>query len=228
MREQAGGGSAQEVVLIWGAGGHGKVVADLVRATGRRVAGYADRDPAKQGMVVEPGGATVVISEVDFVGLLDSGAPLPCGANAVVLGLGDNDARLRAAGHASRRLAPALVHPSATVSPSVSLGAGTVIFAGAVVNAAAHIGTVVVINSCAVVEHDCDIGDGAHIAPGSVLTGGVHVGRSSLVGARAVVLPGINIGDDALVGAGAVVSGDVPAGAVVAGVPARVIKRRGT
>jgi len=61
-----------------------------------------------------------------------------------------------------------------------------------------------------------------------VLTGGVSVGQEALVGARAVVLPGITIGADALVGAGAVVAGDVPAGAVVAGVPARVLRQRAT
>lgn len=217
-----------ERILIWGAGGHGKVVADLVRAAGGTVAGYADRDPAKHGVVAEPGGGRVVISETDLLALLDAGGVLPCGATAVVLGLGDNGARLRAATHLGPRLAPALVHPAATVSPSATLGAGTVVFAGAVVNAAATVGSAVVINTGAIVEHDCVVGDGAHIAPGSVLTGGVHVGRSALVGARAVVLPGISIADDALVGAGAVVAGDVPAGAVVAGVPARVIKRRGT
>ncbi|HXE60068.1 MAG TPA: acetyltransferase [Gemmatimonadaceae bacterium] len=218
----------REVVLIWGAGGHGKVVADLVRSAGHSVAGYADLDQGKQSAQVEPGGAKVVISQADLVQLLDQGGALPCRATQVVLGLGDNDARMRAASRAGRALMQPLVHPAATVSESAKLGAGTVVFAGAVVNAAATIGIGVVINSAAVVEHDCTIGDGAHIAPGAVLTGGVSVGRGTLVGARAVVLPGIAIGDDAMVGAGAVVTGDVPAGAVVAGVPARVLRQRAT
>ena len=215
-------------VLIWGAGGHGKVVADLVRATGHRVVGYADRDAGKRGTIAEPGGATVVITETALLDVLRDGAHLPCGATLVALGMGDNDARLEAAHRAGRSLVPALVHPAATVSPSVRLGAGTVVFPGAVINAAAVIGSAVVINSGAVVEHDCSIGDGAHIAPGSVLTGGVRVGRASLIGARAVLLPGISIASGAVVGAGAVVTGDVAAGAAVAGVPARVIKQRGT
>ncbi|MGH7635229.1 MAG: acetyltransferase [Gemmatimonadaceae bacterium] len=218
----------RELVLIWGAGGHGKVVADLVRMSGHAVAGYADLDRAKQGAVVEPGGATVVISEADLVQLLDQGHALPCRATAVALGLGDNEARLRAAQRAGRALMRALVHPAATVSESAQLGNGTVVFAGAVVNAAATIGAAVVINSGAVVEHDCSVGDGAHIAPGAVLTGGVSVGQGTLVGARAVVLPGIAIGADALVGAGAVVAGDVPSGVVAAGVPARVLRQRAT
>ena len=218
----------RELVLIWGAGGHGKVVADLVRCAGHSVAGYADLDQAKQGVVVEPGGATVVISQADLVQLLEQSGTLPCRATVVALGLGDNDARLHTARRAGSALMHALVHPAATVSESAQLGPGTVVFAGAVVNAAATIGAAVVINSAAVVEHDCNIGDGAHIAPGAVLTGGVSVGQRTLVGARAVVLPGIAIGADAVVGAGAVVAVDVPAGVVVAGVPARVLRQRAT
>ncbi len=222
----------RELVLIWGAGGHGKVVADLVRSTGHSVAGYADLDQGKHGVAVEPGGATVVISQADLVQLIEQGGTLPCRATAIALGLGDNDARLRIAQRiaqrAGRALMRALVHPAATVSESAQLGPGTVVFAGAVVNAAATIGTAVVINSAAVVEHDCSIGDGAHIAPGAVLTGGVSVGQGTLVGARAVVLPGIAIGANAVVGAGAVVAADVPAGVVVAGMPARVLRQRAT
>lgn len=218
----------RELVLIWGAGGHGKVVADLVRAAGHAVAGYADVDQAKWGAAVEPGGATVVISEADLVQLLDQGGSLPCRATAIALALGDNDTRLRSARRAARALMPALVHPAATVSESAQLGRGTVVFAGAVVNAAANIGSAAIINTSAVIEHDCTIGDGAHIAPGAVLTGGVNVGQATLVGARAVVLPGVTIEADALIGAGSVVAGDVKTGMVVAGVPARVLRQRPT
>lgn len=204
------------------------MVADLVRAAGHTVAGYADADQTKWGAVVEPGGATVVISEAALVQLLEQGSSLPCRATAIALALGDNESRLRTAKRAARALMPALVHPASTISESAQLGAGTVVFAGAIVNAAARIGCAAIINTAAIVEHDCTVGDGAHIAPGAVLTGGVSVGQASLVGARSVVLPGVTIEADVVVGAGAVVAGDVGAGMVVAGVPARVLRERAT
>ena len=216
-----------ERVLIWGGGGHGKVVADLVRATGREVAGFADRDAAKLGHVVEPGGGRVTLAEGDLCRALRSGAILPEGASAVALGMGDNAARLERARlvlDADHGVSlPPFVHPAATVSPSVTLGAGAVVFAGAIINAAARIGIAAVVNSGAIIEHDCVIGDGTHITPGATLTGGVRVGSTCLIGARAVLLPGVSVGDEAVVGAGAVVHRDVPAGACVAGVPARII-----
>jgi len=220
--------AAHESVLIWGAGGHGKVVADLARALGHDVVGWADRDAGKEGAAVERDGGTVVISEAGLLHALDAGTELPCGATVVALGIGDNTARVRCAERAGAVLAAALVHPAAAVSPSARLGRGTVVFAGAVVNAEAVLGDAVVVNSGAIVEHDCVVDTGAHIAPGAVLAGGVAVGRESLVGARAVVLPGVVVAAGALVGAGAVVARDVSAAAVVAGVPARIIRQRKT
>lgn len=215
-----------ERFLVWGAGGHGKVVADLVREAGHEVAGFADRDPVKEGEAVEPGGARVVLSEGSLLLLLTGHDAMPCGATAIALAVGENAARLRCLERLGAVPAPPLVHPRASVSRAARLGRGTVVFAGAVVNADAVLHEAVIVNSGAVVEHDCDVAAGAHIAPGAVLTGGVRVGRRALVGARAVVTPNVVVGDDALVGAGAVVVRDVPDGATVAGVPARTLRKR--
>jgi len=209
--------------LIWGGGGHGKVVADIIRASGCTVAGFADRDPAKLGTIVEPGGGTVVVSEADLLALFASSADLPSigGATTIALGIGDNVSRITSLRSASIISIPSLVHPSAVVSASSVLGRGTVVFPLAVINAASRVGEGVIVNSGAIIEHDCVVGDGAHIAPGSVLTGGVLVGARSTIGAGATVLPGVSVGCDALVGAGAVVTRDVPDHAVVAGNPAK-------
>lgn len=210
--------------LLWGGGGHGKVVADLVRAAGHVVVGACDADPAKLGKVIEPGGTVVRWDEQSVATQLAAHGTLPDGIDALALGVGDNRARQRIAESIPTQLLPGLVHPMAGVSPSVELGAGALVFASAVVNAAVRLELAAIINSAAVVEHDCRIGVGGHVSPGAVLAGGVSIGTRAWVGAGAVILPGLTVGDDAVVGAGAVVTKAVGRGIIVAGSPARPLK----
>jgi UDP-perosamine 4-acetyltransferase len=208
-------------LLVLGGGGHGKVVADVLRAAGHVLVGFADRRPELVGTVVEPGGGIVIATADELLAAIASGRELPGGADAVALGIGDNALRMQALDAVGAAAAPAIVHPSAVLSPSASLGAGTAVMPRVVVNAAARVGRGVILNSGAVVEHDCVVGDGAHVSPNATLTGNVRVGARSWVGAGAVVLPGVRVGDDARVGAGAVVTRAVTDGATVMGVPAR-------
>lgn len=213
-----------ERVLIWGGGGHGKVIADLVRALGHRVVGYVDADPARLGRVVEPGGAEVVLTEEQFLERVRHGGS-KLTVDAIALAVGENSARLACLRAAGELPFPALLHPAAVVSPSAQIGRGTVVLPRAVINAAARLGEGVIVNTSAIIEHDCVIGDGAHISPGAVLAGAVRVGTGSWVGAGAAVIQGVSIGANVIVGAGAVVLHDVPDGTTVAGVPARPIRQ---
>jgi sugar O-acyltransferase (sialic acid O-acetyltransferase NeuD family) len=215
-----------ERFLVWGAGGHGRVVADVVRAAGGRVAGFTDRDPALVGRPAVPGAPPVLLSDEELLRELAEDGPRAW--DALALGIGDNRARLDAFRQAPAGLWPALAHPSAVLSPSATVGAGTVVMPLAVLNANARTGSAVIVNTGAVVEHDCRVGDGAHLSPRCVLAGGARVGEGAWVGAGATVLPGISVGAWAVVGAGAVVVRDVPEGTVVAGVPARALRRAGT
>ncbi|MEM1349015.1 MAG: acetyltransferase [Myxococcota bacterium] len=208
-------------LLILGAGGHGRVVADVVRACGHVVAGYVDRDASKLHSVVEPGGAKVEVLQKD----LDPDA-LPHAVDALVHGVGANAARASLDELFYEWIAPALVHPSAIVSPSAAVGAGTVVMPRAVLHPSARVGRSVIVNTGAIIEHDCEVGDHAHLSPGAVLCGVVTVGPRAWVGAGAVVLPGVVLGQDVVVGAGAVVLRDVPAGATVVGNPARALKQQ--
>lgn len=209
-------------LLVWGSGGHGRVVADLVRVCGYRLAGYVDADPARVGQAVETGGR-VVVSEADFLAAVQ-GARAWGGAAGVALGIGDGAARAAALRSIPGLAAPALVHPSAVVSPSARLGRGTVVLPLAVVHVAAVLGDAVIVNSGAIVEHDCVLDEGVHVSPGASLAGAVRVGAGSWIGAGAVVIQGVKVGRGATVGAGTVVIRDVPDGVTVVGNPARVIR----
>jgi UDP-N-acetylbacillosamine N-acetyltransferase len=207
-------------IVILGGGGHGKVVADLVRACGHQVVGFVDRDASKLGREVEPGGARVLYTEDDFFETLEEERDF----DAVALAVGDNTARLRLYFELMGQVEmPPLIHPGAVVSPSADLGEATVAMAGVVVNAAAAVGRGVILNTACVVEHDCVVGDGAHVSPNATLAGTVSVGERAWIGAGAVVINNRTVGPDAIVGAGAVVIGDIDAGVTAVGTPAAAV-----
>lgn len=205
-------------VLVHGAGGHGKVVADVALCAGWDVCGFVDDSPAKKGQQVL---GLPIWSPGDVPAQLRSAH--------LVLGIGDNATRanaverLRAGGGS---VAPALVHPAATVGRGAQVGAGTVVMAHVVVNPDATVGEGCILNSACVIEHNCVVGAFAHVSPNAALGGAVRIGARVHVGLGAAVLPGVYIGEGARVGAGAVVVRDVAPGVTVVGVPARPVARR--
>lgn len=206
-------------VLIIGAGGHGRVVLDILRlAAENEPVGFIDADPSLAGTKV---GGLPVLGPVNLLGKLQRQ-----GVAAAVVAIGDNRTR---AGYAQAAIQAGLqlinaIHPSAVLSETVKLGRNIVIAAGAIVNPDAEIGDSAIINTAAVVEHECKIGPAVHICPGVLLAGRVTVGEGAMIGIGARILPCLSIGAGAIVGAGAVVIEDVPAWATVVGVPAKVIK----
>jgi UDP-perosamine 4-acetyltransferase len=200
-------------LLILGAGGHARAIADVALACGWAVAGFTDRAgvPRRPGVVGDDGEAEKLMR----AGLIE-GAIVGVG-NTALDRRAELFARLRHAGIA----APTLLHPRATMSPSSRLGAGAAVFPGAVLGAEVDVGDNVVIYSGTLLEHDCRVAAHAYLSPGVVLSGSVTVGEGAVLGAGAVVLPGVTIGARSLVAAGAVVTEDVAAGATVVGVPAR-------
>lgn len=200
-------------VLVLGAGGHAKVVADILCRQGIPVLGFLDDNPATWG-------ATRLGLPV-LGGIATYRAHMPSG---LILGIGDIAARravVERLGACARDLWCNAVHPHATVAHSVQLARGVAVMARAVVNPDAILGDHSVVNTGATVDHDCVIEAYAHIGPGAHLGGGIRVGIGALIGVGANITPWLTIGDDAIVGAGSVVIGDVPAHITVKGVPAR-------
>jgi sugar O-acyltransferase (sialic acid O-acetyltransferase NeuD family) len=209
-------------LVLWGAGGHGKVVLDVARAM-RQFGTISFIDDSCEESGREFCGCRV------FAASRYLQLPRSEDRSQFLVSIGRNEMRAAcfqsALGHG---LPPAtLVHPSAVISESARLEEGTVVMARVVINAGARIGKNCIVNTAAVVEHDCRVGDHVHLSPGVLLGGGVTVHSFAHVGIGAIALPGAEIGEGAVVGAGAVVLRSVPAGATVAGIPARVLPRTG-
>jgi UDP-perosamine 4-acetyltransferase len=204
-----------EQIIIFGSGGHAKVVIDAVEMSGaHQIAFLVDANPIRVGTRLKH---YQVRSEQE--GLSAGG----CGMLAFVA-IGNNQTRkciADRAKHSGFSLAT-VVHPGALKATDVTLGEGTLLMPGSVINACALIGTNTIINTGAIVEHDCRVGNNTHIAPRATLCGGVEVGDETLIGAGAIILPGVRVGARVLIGAGAVVLSDVPDDVTVKGMPARI------
>jgi sugar O-acyltransferase (sialic acid O-acetyltransferase NeuD family) len=203
-------------LLIVGAGGHGRVVADIAAsdAVWTEIAFLDDGVPVSQ----KSGDWTVV-------GRFSQLASLTKRYDACVAALGDARLRLE---HLSQAKAagfriPTLVHPGAVVSKKAQLAEGVVVCAAAVVNIGASIARGCIVNTGATVDHDCRLEEGVHICPGAHLAGNVAIGARSWFGIGAVAKQGIRIGSDVTVGAGAVCLENVTDGVTVVGVPARPV-----
>ena len=192
-------------LLIIGAGGHGKVVADTAEASGYSNIAFLDQSWPEQ---IENGRWKVV------------GKPTKLDVK-VFCAVGKNDARAHIFEEYHLNDSPVLIHPSAILSPTVKLGPGALVVAGSVVNADTSIGRGTILNTACSVDHDCMIGDFVHISPGAHLAGGVRVGDGTWIGIGAVVREGVRIGKNVVVAAGAAVVSDIEDGVRVGGVPAR-------
>ncbi len=203
--------------IICGAGEQGRVVLDILQQTGVEVIGFIDDTIELHGTIVNGVSVLGNCEMVDTAGTEDVG---------YIIALGDNNIRSQKYQEfeISGKQFINAIHPAATISKNATIGYGVVIGPNSVVNTDAVIGNNVVINTGAIIEHDNIIENDTHIAPGVCLAGGVRVKNAATVGIGAVVLDDLTIGQNATVGAGAVVTKDVPDNAVVAGVPAKIIK----
>jgi sugar O-acyltransferase (sialic acid O-acetyltransferase NeuD family) len=196
-------------MIIYGAGGHGRVILDCLLSLGDNIPLIFDDDPEKISLM----GIEV---HNHYSGIMHQ-------HDKIIIAIGDNILRKMISEKTEHRPG-SVAHGSAIISPFAQIGEGSVVLQGAIVQAGAVIGSHVIVNTGARIDHDCKIGDYSHIGPGAVLCGGVKIEEGVLVGAGAVVKPYIEIGSWATLGAGAVVVKNVIRQAIMAGNPAKALR----
>lgn len=204
-------------VVLFGYSGHALVVFDTLNQARYEVIGYFDRKEVVNNILGIPYlGFEKNIEDFDRIrGILTFPA------------IGDNHQREKVTILLKSEdfIIPVAVSPNANVSRHSAIQNGTLVCQGACVNAFTDIGHGVIINTAAVIEHECQISDFCHIGPGAVLAGNVKVDKCSFVGANSVVKQGVQIGKNVIIGAGSVVLKNVPDNLIIVGNPVRIINK---
>ena len=200
-------GTVLKKLIIIGASGHGKVIADIAVRNGYEDIVFLDDDENVKECAGFPViGKTVEAKEMD---------------GDKIVAIGNPKIRERIQKDISGVIT--LIHPDAVISRRVEIGEGSVIMAGVVINTDVVIGKSCIINTGASVDHDCRVGDCVHVSVGAHLSGTVNVGIRTWIGAGATVSNNVNICGDCMIGAGAVVIKDIEKPGTYVGVPAREI-----
>lgn len=194
-------------VIIIGAGGHGKVVADIIRLNGDNVVGYLDdRNPAE-------------LSGVEVIGTLEDIGKEDCFYFSAI---GNSAVREKTMSIQAKWYTA--IHPRAVIASDVVIGEGSCVMANAVINPGATLGKGVIVNTSATVDHDCFIEDFVHIAPGANISGAVSIGKSTWIGVGSAVSNNVSICAECMIGAGTVVIKDIRDSGTYVGVPAKRTK----
>lgn len=194
-------------LIIIGASGHGKVVADCAVKNGYEHIVFLDDDES-----------VTHCGKYQVMGRSAEADRLP---GDVIVAIGNAGFRKKIQTETDERRLVTLIHPEAVVGDDVEIGAGSVVMAGAVINPGSRVGKGVIVNTCSSIDHDCKIGDFVHVAVGAHLAGSVEVEEASWIGAGAIINNNLRICGSCVIGAGAVVVKDIREAGTYVGVPAR-------
>lgn len=196
-------------MYLFGAGGHAKVILDLLKENDIELSGIIDDNPHLQEWMGYP----VLSSNIEQL-------------SPVLISIGSNNVRKRIADLLYQKGASfgTVVSTHALVSPYATIGEGSVVMHGGIVQSCCRIGKHNIVNTGASIDHDCILDDYVHISPHATLCGNVQVGEGSWIGAGSVINPGVIIGKWSIIGSGSVVCKDIPDGVVAYGTPCKVIK----
>ena len=196
-------------MLIYGSGGHAKVVLDCIKANKRFIDGVFDDFTDEKEFLKYP-----ILGKYNPDNLLE----IP-----IIIAVGNNKIRKELSISLNHKFEK-IVHPSAIVSQYSGVGEGSVIFHNSVIQAGSVIGKHCIINTSATIDHDNELADFVHISPNATLSGTVKVGEGTWIGSNATIVNNITIGKWCVIGAGAVITKDIPDHSLVVGNPGRIIK----
>jgi sugar O-acyltransferase (sialic acid O-acetyltransferase NeuD family) len=202
-------------LLIIGASGHGKVVADIaIKMNQWQQIVFLDDDETINDCM----GLEVVGKTIDAAWFTED--------HDIVVAIGNNNTREKIQIQLEQVGASiaTLIHPQAIIGENVEIEAGTVIMAGTVINCCSKVGKGCIINTGATIDHDNVIGAFVHISPGAHLAGTVEIGDKSWIGIGAVISNNLNVTSEVCIGAGSVVIGNITEAGTYVGLPAKVIK----
>ncbi len=211
----------EKSIILLGAGGHAKVLLDMILEQDMNIIGIFDNSTAQLG-----GG----VFKIPVIGTDDDIKNYSPEKIELINGIGSVGVmnlrckifnKFKSLGYSFRHV----IHKNSIISSRVKISEGVQIMAGAVINAGSAIGENSIINTKTSIDHDCKIGSHVHIAPGCTLSGNVKIGEKSHIGTGSSIIQGISIGKNVLIGAGSVVVNDIPDNVKVYGVPARIIKK---
>jgi len=193
-------------IYLYGAGGHAKVILDILKSNDIAVSEIFDDDPTIESFM----GIPVSHGNVYF--------PL-------IISIGNNHIRKVISEKINKDIfSPFLYDKTAIISDNASIEKGTVVMQGVIIQSSVKIGKHCIINTGVSIDHDCTIQDYVHIAPRCTLCGNVKIGEGSFIGAGTVVIPNIEIGKWVVIGAGSVVTHDIPDSVVAYGSPCKITK----
>lgn len=200
-------------VIIIGAGGHAKVIADIIYKSGDNLIGFLDDNLANKGKEIYLG--KKVLGTTKDIKIYNK--------NYFVIGIGNNSIRKKINNENNLKLYTA-IHPSAIIAQDVKIGTGSVIMAGVVINPGTVIGKNCIINTCSSLDHDNLLEDYVHISPGAHLAGTVSVKEGTWICTGATIINNITIAQNNIIGAGSVVIKDInEENGTYVGVPAKML-----
>jgi sugar O-acyltransferase (sialic acid O-acetyltransferase NeuD family) len=196
-------------IVIIGASGHGKVIADIAKKNGYEEIVFLDDNSTLRSC-----GGYPVIGKCSDAQTMDTD---------MIVGIGNASIRKRIQETLDEKHLVTLIHPDAVIADDVIIEKGSVVMAGAVINPGAKIGKGCIVNTCALVGHDCNVGDFVHVSAGSHLCGTVTIADETWIGAGATVINNVSICQHCMIGAGAVVVKDIEKKGTYVGVPVRKV-----